>query len=212
VGVVSAGEMGSGVGTLLARAGVRVVTYVEDRSERTRRRAAGAGMEALGSLAKVGAASELVLSLVPPARALELARALAGCPAVFVDCTPASPATVREIAAVIGPRFEDAGIIRGPDAPRVYAAGPGGLFVSDNAGRGWRRRPGRPPSAGKPSERSIRNSFCETTLLRRQSSERKQATSAKSRDCMRFCGARSTSSRKTTPMPHRRRTGQKPSR
>jgi len=41
-----------------------------------------------------------------------------------VDCNAVSPATVRQVADVIGERFVDVGIIGGPAAPRLYASGP----------------------------------------------------------------------------------------
>jgi 3-hydroxyisobutyrate dehydrogenase-like beta-hydroxyacid dehydrogenase len=125
VGIVSAGEMGAGVGRLLRRGGVRVVTALDGRGERTRERAAAAGMEDVGSLAAVVREADLLLSILPPGRALELAEAVgrdAG--PLYVDCNAISPATARAIGAVVGDRYVDAGIIGAPSAPRLYASGP----------------------------------------------------------------------------------------
>jgi 3-hydroxyisobutyrate dehydrogenase-like beta-hydroxyacid dehydrogenase len=125
VGIVSAGEMGAGVGRLLRDSGIRVVTTVDGRGERTRDRAAGAGMEDVGSLAAVVREADVLLSILPPGRALDLAEAVgrdAG--PLYADCNAISPATARAIGAVVGDRYVDAGIIGGPSAPRIYASGP----------------------------------------------------------------------------------------
>ena len=78
-----------------------------------------------------------MLSIVPPARAGELAeRLLAPIQAtkdraVYVDCNAVAPQTVTAIAApfeAAGIQFVDAGIVGGPPAgdfnPRIYASGP----------------------------------------------------------------------------------------
>jgi 3-hydroxyisobutyrate dehydrogenase-like beta-hydroxyacid dehydrogenase len=125
IGVVSPGEMGTGVATRLRAAGLPVVTALDGRSDRTRERASGAGLEDAGSLREVIRRADVLLSILPPGRALDLARAVgrdAG--PLYVDCNAVSPATARAIAAAVGDRFVDAGIIGGPDAPRIYASGP----------------------------------------------------------------------------------------
>jgi 3-hydroxyisobutyrate dehydrogenase-like beta-hydroxyacid dehydrogenase len=125
VGIVSAGEMGAGVGRLLREAGVRVVTTVAGRGERTRERAAAAGMEDVGTLAAVVREADVLLSILPPGRALELAAAVGRDPGpLYVDCNAVSPATARAIGAVVGDRYVDAGIVGPPAAPRFYASGP----------------------------------------------------------------------------------------
>jgi 3-hydroxyisobutyrate dehydrogenase-like beta-hydroxyacid dehydrogenase len=124
VGIVSAGEMGAGVGRRLRESGIRVVTTLAGRGERTRERAAAARMEDVGSLAAVVREADVVLSILPPDRALTLAEAVgrdAG--PLYVDCNAISPATARAIGAVVGDRYVDAGIIGAPSAPRFYASG-----------------------------------------------------------------------------------------
>jgi 3-hydroxyisobutyrate dehydrogenase-like beta-hydroxyacid dehydrogenase len=84
--------------------------------------------------------AELILSILPPGEALGLAERMMGWLAggadrkpVFVDCNAVSPATVRQIEAVIaqaGVSFIDAAIIGlppqpGSAGPRFYASGPG---------------------------------------------------------------------------------------
>jgi Domain of unknown function (DUF1932)/NADP oxidoreductase coenzyme F420-dependent len=124
VAVISAGEMGTGVGRRLREAGIRVVTSLAGRSERTRERAAAAGLEDVGSLAAAVREADVLLSILPPGRALDLAEAVGRDPGpLYVDCNAVSPATALAIAAVIGDRFVDGGIIGAPSAPRLYASG-----------------------------------------------------------------------------------------
>ena len=71
VGIVSPGAMGSAIGRVLADGGARVVATTAGRSERTERLADG--LELLPALPDVVAASEIVLSVVPPGEALAVA-------------------------------------------------------------------------------------------------------------------------------------------
>jgi 3-hydroxyisobutyrate dehydrogenase-like beta-hydroxyacid dehydrogenase len=125
IAVISPGEMGAGVGRLLRDGGLRVVTTLAGRGERTRERAAEAGMEDVGPLAAAVREADVLLSILPPGSALELARAVGRDPGpLYVDCNAVSPETARRIAAVVGDRCVDAGIIGGPAQPRIYACGP----------------------------------------------------------------------------------------
>ncbi|HUG06889.1 MAG TPA: DUF1932 domain-containing protein [Candidatus Limnocylindria bacterium] len=137
VALISPGDMGQAVGALLTRGGVRVVTCVRGRSERTRALARAAGFTRLPSLDAVVREAELLLSIVPPAQALAVARDTAaalratGARLTYVDCNAVAPRTAREVAAVIAPTgggFVDAGIVGGPPrdapSPRFYASGP----------------------------------------------------------------------------------------
>jgi 3-hydroxyisobutyrate dehydrogenase-like beta-hydroxyacid dehydrogenase len=124
VAVVSPGDMGSAVAGRLREHGLRVVTALAGRSHRTRERAAAAGLEDAGTLAAAVRQADVLLSILPPGRALELARAVgpdAG--PLYVDCNAVSPATARAIADAVGERCVDASIIGGPSAHRLYASG-----------------------------------------------------------------------------------------
>ncbi len=138
VAILGSGDMGSAVGGAFARAGFRVVTDLSRRSAHSRALAARAGVVDVGSLAAIVQSAELVLSIVPPAAAMECAaevaaamRAARSAPA-FADCNAVSPATVREIARLFdasGAAFIDGGIVgRGPRAggerTRFYVSGP----------------------------------------------------------------------------------------
>jgi L-threonate 2-dehydrogenase len=135
VAVIAPGMMGAAVGKRLVDYHLKVLTSVKDRSEETRQRAAVSGMIAASD--EEIAASDFILSILPPGEAVALAARFA--PAltasnskpVYVDCNAVSPPTVERIAAAIAPTgspFVDAGIIGSPpkagDAgPRFYASG-----------------------------------------------------------------------------------------
>ncbi|NEU13424.1 DUF1932 domain-containing protein [Methylobacterium sp. BTF04] len=137
IAILAAGAMGSAIAARLTEHGARVLTTLEGRSPATRARAVAAGMEDADDAAVAHA--DLILSIVPPADAADLARRLA--PAltaamrkpVYVDCNAVNVETVREIAALIAPTgaaFLDAAIIGPP--PKSGAAGPH-LHVSGDA-------------------------------------------------------------------------------
>jgi 3-hydroxyisobutyrate dehydrogenase-like beta-hydroxyacid dehydrogenase len=131
VGVVSPGAMGSALGRGWAEAGTRVVATLAGRSERTRSLAHG--LTLLPSLDEVVAASDVVVSVVPPGAALAVARdvaaaaASAGVTPLVADLNAVSPATVREVAAALGGlAFVDGSISGGPPdtgTTRVYLSG-----------------------------------------------------------------------------------------
>jgi 3-hydroxyisobutyrate dehydrogenase-like beta-hydroxyacid dehydrogenase len=137
VAIVAMGEMGAGVGRALVECGARVLTSLDGRSQASAGRAAKAGVEVVRDDSALVAQSDFVLSIVPPARAAELAERLlpriraAEPKPVFVECNAVAPATVRQIAAPFqaeGLPFVDAGIIGPPPAsgrpaPRFYASG-----------------------------------------------------------------------------------------
>jgi 3-hydroxyisobutyrate dehydrogenase-like beta-hydroxyacid dehydrogenase len=129
--------MGHSVGAVLRRGGLRVVTCLAGRSDRTRALAAEAGIEDLPDLEVLVSESDLILSIVAPAAAEELAERLAvalqatGASTLVADCNALAPETVRRLGASIGAaggRFVDVGIIGSPPrpgsaGPRFYASG-----------------------------------------------------------------------------------------
>ena len=133
VGILSPGDMGHGVGRALRECnGLRVVTDLSGRSERTQGLAVAAGFEDLGSLDAVVEASDILLSIMPPAAAEGFAAELAGRIGadgpVFADMNAVAPETVRRIAARFpADRFVDGGIVgpspKGPKPTRFYVSG-----------------------------------------------------------------------------------------
>jgi 3-hydroxyisobutyrate dehydrogenase-like beta-hydroxyacid dehydrogenase len=138
--------MGSAVGTTVAAGGARVLWASAGRSAASRARAREVGLEDAGTLEALVAASRMILSVVPPHGAVDLARAVAGLGfrGLYVDANAVAPATAREIARVVeaaGARFVDGGII-GPatrtsrGVTRVYLSGPGATEIAPLFGAG----------------------------------------------------------------------------
>ena len=129
--------MGSAVGSALRRGGARVVTTAAGRSVRTARLADAAGVELLPDLAAVVRAADVVLLIVPPDQAedvaadvIEAAQAV-GVRPLLADLNAIAPATARRIeeaAAAAGLELVD-GSVSGPPpgssgTTRIYLSGP----------------------------------------------------------------------------------------
>jgi 3-hydroxyisobutyrate dehydrogenase-like beta-hydroxyacid dehydrogenase len=135
VAVIAPGMMGAAVAKRLVSRGLKVLTSLKGRSRESEARAKDAGMTAAAD--EEIAASDFILSIIPPGDAAALAQRFAPTLAasnskpVYVDCNAVSPPTAERIAAIIAPTgspFVDAGIIGSPpkdnDAgPRFYASG-----------------------------------------------------------------------------------------
>lgn len=131
------GDMGHAVGRVLREHGHRVVTCLAGRSERTRGLASAAGLEDVPDLDTLVGNVDLVLSILPPGRALAQAQAFAkamtdtNSTPTYVDCNAISPDLTRKVGEVIsaaGGSYIDAGIIglapgKGPST-RFYVSGP----------------------------------------------------------------------------------------
>ena len=150
IGIIGSGDMGHAVGAALKAGGKRVLTALDGRSQRSRRLAEAAGIEDAGGLPALVGAADLVLSIVPPAAARDVAVAVAaamqatGARPHFVDCNAVSPATMHELAEIAGAAgaaVTDCGIVGygprpGGAATRFYVSGPeaGALMALDGNG------------------------------------------------------------------------------
>jgi 3-hydroxyisobutyrate dehydrogenase-like beta-hydroxyacid dehydrogenase len=137
IALFSAGDMGHAVGAVCVERGLEVATALAGRSDATRHRAQRAGIEDAGSLEGALAGADLILSIMPPARAEAFAEGaaewIAGQNAKphFADCNAVSPETARRMQQKLeaaGAHFIDAGIVgpppgRSPQGPRFYASG-----------------------------------------------------------------------------------------
>ncbi|MGV1756245.1 DUF1932 domain-containing protein [Rhizobium sp. A22-96] len=135
IAVIGAGAMGSAIARRLVENGAKVLTYLEGRSPATIERAKAAGMEPVGLDVIAGAG--LILSIVPPASAIGVAKQVAaairqrGSKTVFMDCNAISPQTMTQVAAVFG---NDCGVVldgciiggppkSGQKGPKLYVSG-----------------------------------------------------------------------------------------
>ncbi len=147
VGLMSPGDMGQAVAMQIKAKGLNVYTALDQRSERTRGLAREAGLIDVGTVARLIAECDVVLSIMNPGAALDFAREAAdalrasGRHTLIVDCNAIAPDTVREIADLIeraGGRFLDGGIIgpppRGQAKTNLYVSGPGAADLGQLAG------------------------------------------------------------------------------
>ena len=138
IAVIAPGDMGGGVGQALTQAGHDVVTCLAGRGAASRARAERCGFRDLPDLDHVVSEASLVLSILPPASAIDFAGDVAaamnraGAQPTYMDCNAISPATTAKIAEIIGQagaNYIDCGIIgwppgRGPVPSRFYISGP----------------------------------------------------------------------------------------
>ncbi|BAY17835.1 6-phosphogluconate dehydrogenase NAD-binding protein [Anabaenopsis circularis NIES-21] len=145
VGILSPGDMGQAIASVLNHNGLRTIAALENRSQRTHQLAAAANIEDVGSLTQLVIESDIVLSVLVPAAAAEVAQQVAavisnvGKQILYVDGNAMSddkpqsvyaPQKVKTIAQIIessGATFVDASIIgpppRVPGRTRIYASG-----------------------------------------------------------------------------------------
>ena len=137
IGILSPGDMGHTVGDVLRQNGLRVITCLEGRSQRTRELAEKAGIEDVPTYSQLVTEADLILAIMVPAQAMSAAEGVAAAlqaadtTLTYADCNAIAPQTVRTLGDVItavGGTFVDASIIgpppRTPGATRFYASGP----------------------------------------------------------------------------------------
>ncbi len=139
IAIMAPGNMGHAVGAHLVREGLRVITNLEGRSAETKARADKAAMVDVASDETLVREADIVLSILPPGRAVAFAQRIAraikttSASPLFVDCNAISPTTAAEVAGIldaVGIKCVDAAIrggaaLEGKPQPRIYASGPG---------------------------------------------------------------------------------------
>jgi 3-hydroxyisobutyrate dehydrogenase-like beta-hydroxyacid dehydrogenase len=125
IAVLHPGRMGAAIGALLVASGPEVRWLPAGRGAGTRRRAEEAGLVAADDLS----GCDVVLSVCPPATAVDTARSAAGFAGLYVDANAVSPATAAQVRDVVvdgGATYVDGGIIGGPPkqpGTRLYLSG-----------------------------------------------------------------------------------------
>lgn len=137
VGLMTPGDMGQAIAMQIKARGFTVCTALDGRSERSHTLAREAGLTDVGTVGRLIADCDVVLSVMNPGAAVDFAREAAaalrasGHRTLIVDCNAIAPDTVHEVAALIeqaGGRFLDGGIIgpppRGKAKTNLYVSGP----------------------------------------------------------------------------------------
>ncbi|MGH1493686.1 MAG: DUF1932 domain-containing protein [Acidimicrobiales bacterium] len=127
IGFLHPGQMGV---TIAANAGTKTAWAGNGRSPATAERAKSADIQDLGTVAALCEASDIIISICPPAAAIAVADEVVatGFEGTYVDANAVSPATSKEIGAKFA-SYIDGGVV-GPPAihpgsTRLYLAGPG---------------------------------------------------------------------------------------
>jgi 3-hydroxyisobutyrate dehydrogenase-like beta-hydroxyacid dehydrogenase len=155
VAILSPGDMGSGVGRALAERKFDVITCLAGRSEATIARAGRAGFRDVRDLDSLVSEADVILSILPPDAAPEIARDVAaaisktGNAPPYADCNAVSPETTRAIGDTVGAagaEFIDAGIIgtapgKSQQPVRIYTSGPHAEIMTELDGNGIAIRP-----------------------------------------------------------------------
>ncbi|MBL6595437.1 MAG: NAD(P)-dependent oxidoreductase [Candidatus Puniceispirillum sp.] len=150
VAILMPGDMGHGCASQFRQHGLRVVTCLAGRSQRTKSLADKAGLENFSSLGDLVQSVDLILSILPPEHALSQAQDVAtamratGAYPDYVDCNAISPTTTKQVAASfdsLPARFIDGGIIglnpvKENGRTRLYVSGQGTSLVRQLDGRG----------------------------------------------------------------------------
>lgn len=149
VAILSPGEMGHSVASVLIKHGLRVVTSLEGRSQRTIELAEKTGIINLPTLEDVVTESDLIMSVVVPSAAQVVGSRVAeaisrtGHKVLFADANAISPMTSEAIGETIsaaGGRYIDACIVGYPNELEtktiLYVSGPyaGELTTLNNFG------------------------------------------------------------------------------
>jgi len=151
IGILMPGDMGHGCGKMFLENNFRVVSCLNERSNRTKKLAHTAGIEDLKTIDNVVNASEIILSILPPESAhlqaeivnniiLKNKKLIS-----YVDCNAVSPNTAEKISKTISSNFcnfIDAGIIGlnpivEKGKTRLYVSGPNTEPVKILDGKGF---------------------------------------------------------------------------
>ena len=139
IGVLHPGEMGSGVAASAKAAGARVLWVSEGRGAATRKRAEAGGLEDVGTIARLAREARVILSVCPPASAMDVAKEVAShrFTGIYVDGNAVAPATTRKVGDIVtaaGATYIDGGIVgpppRKPGVTRLYVSGQGAHDVA----------------------------------------------------------------------------------
>jgi 3-hydroxyisobutyrate dehydrogenase-like beta-hydroxyacid dehydrogenase len=154
VAILSPGDMGHAVGRALGNHGLKVITCLKGRSERTRRLASKGNFQDVPDLKELVSRADLILSILVPSEAIGVAQRVAdaiqdsGSGPPFVDCNAVSPQSAQvmyDIIGAVGGSYIDGSIIGGPPGrgtpPRIYVSGPGSTIMAALDGKGIEVRP-----------------------------------------------------------------------
>lgn len=139
IGVLHPGEMGAALASQIRD---EVIWAGEGRSPATASRAADNGLTDVGTISELVENADIVISVCPPAAAVELAGKVSECgfEGVYLDANAVSPATSNVIAERFD-RFVDGGIVgpppTRPGVTRLYLSGAEAGVITEVFAGSW---------------------------------------------------------------------------
>ena len=134
IGLIGLGEMGSEIGRFFVKNGLDVISVFNDRSKVSINRAIEYGVKDALSVENFSKESDIVISIIPPDKALETAELYSNYPIkenqIYCDMNAISTMTAKKIKEILDFRkvnYVDGSIMGGPPnqnySPRVYLSG-----------------------------------------------------------------------------------------
>ena len=145
IGLLYPGEMGASVGAAARAAGHEVLWASEGRSQASWRRAQDAGIADAGTFPRLLEQIELVLGVVPPHAAVEVAEGVAArrYAGTYIDADVVAPATARQVRAIATAPAAASSTAASSAGRSAARAGPGCIWPVG------RRRRWRPSSTAR---------------------------------------------------------------
>ena len=134
IGLIGLGEMGSEIGRYLVMNDLEVISVYEGRSEISKKRASKYKIRDAGSIEQFCKISDLVISIIPPDRAVETANLYTSYKnkdgQIYCDLNAISTITAKKIKLLLDEKkidYVDGAIMGGPPtenySPRIYLSG-----------------------------------------------------------------------------------------
>ncbi|MFL2642384.1 MAG: NAD(P)-binding domain-containing protein [Dehalococcoidia bacterium] len=134
IGLIGLGEMGSEIGRSFVKNKINVISVFEGRSKNSKERAMKYGIKDALSVQNFSKESDIVISVIPPDKALETAKLYSSFAnkenQIYCDLNAISTMTAKKIKKLLDQRnlnYVDGSIMGGPPnekySPRVYLSG-----------------------------------------------------------------------------------------
>jgi len=134
IGLVGLGEMGAEIGRYFVKNGIEVISVYGERSKISQDRAIKYGIKDVLTIENVSQKSDIIISIIPPNRALETAdqysKYISKDGPIYCDLNAISTMTAKKIKALLDERnvnYVDGSIMGGPPkenySPRTYLSG-----------------------------------------------------------------------------------------
>ena len=105
IGLIGLGEMGSEIGRYLVMNDLEVISVYEGRSDLSKKRALNYGIKDAGSIEKLCMKSDLIISIIPPDKAIETAESYSSYKnkngQIYCDLNAVSTMTAKKLKLIL---------------------------------------------------------------------------------------------------------------